>query len=105
MKPQGFFAGLRAPLFITLATFSASLGAQVTNFQRLHSFGNTNLAGIFPGRLIEGSDERLYGVAQVGSVGWDGMIYSINRDGTGYHILHRFQNSDLTGGKPDSIIE
>src|SRR6266850_2674507 len=107
MKPQGFFAGLHAPLLIALATsfLAAPLCAQPTNFQRLHSFGNTNLAGAFPRRVIEGSDGRLYGVAVLDAPTYQGIIYCINRDGTGYRILHRFKKSDPTGDSPDSLLE
>jgi uncharacterized repeat protein (TIGR03803 family) len=107
MKTQGFFTGLHAPFLITLATFflAAPLCAQLTNFQRLHSFGNTNLAGANPRRVIEGADGPLYGVARVAAPAFVGLIYCINRDGTGYRILHRFPKGDPAGESPDSLIE
>src|ERR1041384_1849256 len=106
MRTQGLLAGLHPPFFITLATFLAvPLWAQPTNFQRLHSFGNTNLAGAFPRRMIHGSDGRLYGVAVLDAPVYQGIVYCIDRDGTGYRILHRFRETDPTGDTPKSLLE
>jgi hypothetical protein len=35
--------------------FGGAFVRQPANFQRLHSFGNSNLADAFPGRVLEGS--------------------------------------------------
>jgi uncharacterized repeat protein (TIGR03803 family) len=42
------------------------------------------------GRLIEGRDGRLYGTTISGGTGFVGTVYSLNRDGSGYVVLHHF---------------
>ncbi|HZO84064.1 MAG TPA: choice-of-anchor tandem repeat GloVer-containing protein [Verrucomicrobiae bacterium] len=107
MKTQSFFAGFHVVFLTTLAAsfLAAPSCAQPTNFQRLHSFGNTNLAGAFPRRVIDGSDGRLYGAAVLDAPVFEGIVYGINRDGTGYRILHRFKRGDPPGENLSALIE
>jgi len=42
------------------------------------------------GRPVEGRDGRLYGTTFAGGTGFVGTVYSLNRDGSGYVILHHF---------------
>jgi uncharacterized repeat protein (TIGR03803 family) len=48
------------------------------------------------GGLIEGGDGRLYGIASDGGLGdakdGDGVVFAINKDGSGYIILHNFSS-------------
>ncbi|MAS93561.1 MAG: hypothetical protein CMO55_10250 [Verrucomicrobiales bacterium] len=58
--------------------------------------------------LLHASDGRLYGVAQSGGNGGVitgfGTIFGINTDGTGFQVLHRF--NDINGNDPSgSLIE
>jgi uncharacterized repeat protein (TIGR03803 family) len=70
-----------------------------TGYTVLHPFtggadGNKPIAG-----LIEGSDGRLYGAAeQGGSTDNFGVVYRLERDGSGFLVLHTFAESD--GGLP-----
>jgi uncharacterized repeat protein (TIGR03803 family) len=69
-------------------------------FKVLHTFtpGTTkNYAnGNLPGNLVEGSDGKLYGTTLFGGVGGcngycgSGVLYRVNKDGTGFQIIHRF---------------
>jgi uncharacterized repeat protein (TIGR03803 family) len=42
--------------------------------------------------MIEGSDARLYGVTSEGGAADTGTIFKLNKDGSGYTILHNFPN-------------
>lgn len=80
------------------------------SYQALHSFGNTNQVGMYPGELIEGSDGRLYGTTTQGGyagygVGSTGVVYVINHDGTGYQVLHNFIGGTNDGSWPTTLLE
>ena len=72
------------------------------NFQVLHYFAGqrypTYLDGESPFAPLIEVGGKLYGVAD----GAGGIVYSINKDGTGYIILHKFQfNNPQDGGNPN----
>jgi uncharacterized repeat protein (TIGR03803 family) len=46
------------------------------------------------GGLIKGSDNRLYGVMGAGGNPANGVVFSINPDGSNYMILYNFKNTD-----------
>jgi len=56
----------------------------------------TPASGIYPDRQFSiGSDGRLYGALQYGpGVLANGALFTINRDGSGYTVLHQFSGSD-----------
>jgi uncharacterized repeat protein (TIGR03803 family) len=69
-------------------------------FKLLHTFApganNDYPNGNFAGQLIEGPDGRLYGVTLFGGIngcsgycGY-GVLYRLNRDGSGFKIIHKF---------------
>ena len=68
-----------------------------TRFQKLHDFNYLDLAnGSNPSAgLLEGSDGALYGTTYLGGVHDMGVVFKINKDGTGFQKLHDF------GGIPD----
>jgi len=45
-------------------------------------------------RLVKGLDGWLYGTIMYGGTNDDGLIYKIQRDGTGYQVLHYFNGTD-----------
>ena len=45
------------------------------------------------GKLLEGSDGRLYGTTYSGGL-FIGTVFSLQKDGSGYWILHNFQRGD-----------
>jgi uncharacterized repeat protein (TIGR03803 family) len=44
--------------------------------------------------LIKASNGKLYGTTQIGGIDGDGVIYSMNADGTGYTKLHEFTDAE-----------
>jgi len=66
-----------------------------SGFQRILEFGH-DLIGSFDrgthphGSLIEGSDFKLYGMARGGGSNLGGTIFRVNRDGTGFEVIHNF---------------
>ncbi len=72
-----------------------------SGFTLLHSFevySNSNSLGFAinsdgaspEAELIEGSDGLLYGSTRVGGTNGTGVLFRINRDGTGFTVLHTF---------------
>ena len=116
MKTQGLFGVLSLPsplhtcstalVGVALFCLATSARADLSNFQRLYSFGNAELSGSFPDRVIECSDGRLYGTAAHETSEFEGIIYRINKDGSGYAVLHRFKETAPTGDRPsDGLLE
>ncbi|MBN2506053.1 MAG: DUF11 domain-containing protein [Verrucomicrobia bacterium] len=63
----------------------------------LHSFVADGVDGSEPaGPLVEGSDHMLYGATTYGGTNGTGILFKLNRDGSGYAILHHF----ASGGGP-----
>jgi uncharacterized repeat protein (TIGR03803 family) len=76
-----------------------------SNFAVLHRFGSGEgrqpVAGV-----VEGSDGALYGTTFYGgdTAANGGVVFKLNKDGTGFAILHKF--ADATEGRnPRAIIE
>ncbi|HMC29025.1 MAG TPA: choice-of-anchor tandem repeat GloVer-containing protein, partial [Verrucomicrobiae bacterium] len=92
MRPNSI--RLVAGLF--LIGFLTSSAGQ-TNYQRLRSFGFAEALGASPRTApIEASDGRLYGTTFLGRASVEddgGGIFRVNKDGTGYRLLHQF-NAD-----------
>ncbi len=67
--------------------------APAQNLVTLHLFGygnNSYVDGDAPGELIQGADGRLYGTTGSGGTNGSGIVFGINRDGTGFTNLHAF---------------
>ena len=70
------------------------LNTDGTGYVEIHSFGSGG-TGYYPrAGLIEGSDGALYGTTYLGGTYGDGIVFRLNRDGTGFRVLHDF---DLFG--------
>jgi uncharacterized repeat protein (TIGR03803 family) len=62
-----------------------------TGFVVLHDFVGGSSDGQRPdSRLVEGSDGCLYGITNMGGSAASGTIFRVNRDGSGYILLHHF---------------
>jgi uncharacterized repeat protein (TIGR03803 family) len=69
-------------------------------FTVLHTFlpgpGNDYPNGNLPGLLTEGPDGKLYGDTLYGGIGGcngycgDGLLYRVNKDGSGFEVVHKF---------------
>jgi uncharacterized repeat protein (TIGR03803 family) len=86
------------------AVMNYSLNVVGSGFQRLKVFGRPDAVGgnlIAP--LIEGTDGRLYGTAQYvfssGGLG-GGVVFSLNKGGSDYTLLHRFASTGGDGQFP-----
>jgi uncharacterized repeat protein (TIGR03803 family) len=80
-----------------------------SGFETLYDFGPGEdgfgargpLAGV-----LEASDGRLYGTTFGGGTNNGGTIYGLNRDGSGFQVLHEFDyNADLDDNAPDPLGE
>jgi autotransporter-associated beta strand protein/uncharacterized repeat protein (TIGR03803 family) len=77
-------------------------------YTRLKSFGYPDKLGHQPiAELMEGSDGKLYGTTVLGSVLDhffgpldDGSVFSVNKDGSGYTVLHLFTGNGVDGLRP-----
>ncbi len=65
-----------------------------SGFAVLHSFAGGVSDGQWPsGSLVEAGDE-LIGLTWAGGLGGRGTIFKVNRDGTGFAVLHSFAGAD-----------
>ena len=73
----------------------------------LHTFSMKQKDGSNPqGTLLEGSDGALYGTTTAGGADRYGTIFKLNKDGTGYQLLHSFRATGNDGRGPESgVIE
>jgi len=66
-----------------------------TGFSVLHTFQSVLHGNSSYDILIEGSDDRLYGTNSQGGPAGGGTVFGINKDGTGFAVVHAF-----AGGAP-----
>jgi uncharacterized repeat protein (TIGR03803 family) len=71
--------------------------------QVLHSFPSGDLDGTQPyGRLLEASDGTLYGTTQFGGASNQGVIFAIQKNGSGHTLLHQFASGQANGSQPSA---
>lgn len=76
-----------------------TLNPDGSGYAILHAFGSGE--GLGPSGLVEGSDGVLYGVTDTYSKEpADGTVFALNRDGSGYALLHRFVGAPGDGALP-----
>jgi uncharacterized repeat protein (TIGR03803 family) len=93
-------------LLILWSAFRLPCYSQPTNRTFVHVFGFPELSGFSPiGKLLEGNDGMLYGVTTDGGTDWEGVIYKVNKDGSGYKTLHHFFDSELGRNPMAGLIE
>lgn len=91
-----FFAGVLAVTVVLSPSIQAALV-----YTQIHSFGFTNQMGTqLRGRLIEGSDGKLYGTTTLGGVGGGGTVFAVNKDGSGYAILRALKQFPSEAASP-----
>ncbi|MGO8926165.1 MAG: choice-of-anchor tandem repeat GloVer-containing protein [Limisphaerales bacterium] len=71
-----------------------------SGYATLHTFETNGVDGESPGALIQASDGALYGMTSIGGTNRAGTIYTLNRDGSGYQLLHVFGSVAADGGNP-----
>lgn len=70
------------------------------SFEVIHTFsGSTGGRQPYAG-VTEGSDGALYGATRLGGADGQGTIYKLQRDGTGFQVLHQFKNNGSDGLEP-----
>ncbi len=73
----------------------------------LYHFGANADDGSAPGAaLLEGSDGALYGTTSAGGGGYyySGTVFKLNKDGSGYAVLHRFLGSPSVQWEPAAAL-
>ena len=71
-----------------------------SGFQVLHTFGSGVGDGFdCYGGVIEASDGALYGTTYSGGTNGTGVVFKLNKDGTGYSILYNFTSSYFGSGR------
>ncbi len=88
---------LLAWVFLFVLSLTASLQAQ---FNLLHSFAGGPSEGASPSGSLILSGSTLYGMTDGGGANDDGTIFKINKDGTGYAVLHSFAGGPSDGRYP-----
>jgi uncharacterized repeat protein (TIGR03803 family) len=82
------------------------LGKDGAGFELLHHFGsmaNDATPPLMSG-LIELPDGFLYGTSSVGGEANAGTIFRLEKDGTGYQLLHQFGADDGDGRSPQATL-
>jgi uncharacterized repeat protein (TIGR03803 family) len=78
----------------TTAATVYKLNPDGSGFIELHTFGGVG-DGQFPQfGVVEGSDGALYGTTSHGGLNDLGTVYRLNKDGSGYALLHSFTHPD-----------
>lgn len=71
-----------------------SLNRDGSDYRVLHHFNTSGGDGNYPeGGVIEAGDGRLYGTTSYGGDFDYGILFRINKDGSGYSILHQFNSA------------
>ena len=73
----------------------------------LHSFQDGD--GVLCRRLVDGGNGVLYGITAYSGVFWvlsvgSGTVFSLNKDGTGFTVLHTFSSTAPEGGNGASLL-
>ena len=77
--------------------------AQYTNFTLLVPFTGNDEKGSYPaGGVIEGMDGVLYGAVNSDGLNGAGIVYKVNKNGTGFTVLHAFPDGLNDGAFPMS---
>ncbi len=76
-----------------------------TGFAVLHSFECTMTDGCFTAGVTEGSDGALYGTTSEGGTANAGTVFKVNKDGTGFTVLHSFECTPTNGCGPSGVTE
>jgi len=86
--------------FLAVLVYGSTAG-EVVHYQRLTSFGSVTNDGAQPqSPLIEGKDGALYGTTFVGGSTSNGVVFKLNKDGSGHTLLHHFGSTAGDGRKP-----
>jgi uncharacterized repeat protein (TIGR03803 family) len=74
-----------------------------SDYMQLHMFDQNTEGADGDKGVTEGPDGTLYGLQNIGGTDNGGTIFSIQKDGSGFSVLHHFTNA--TGYNPESKLE
>src|SRR5512138_3572793 len=96
------FLRLLAPALAVLGvTVLSSFAGEVIHYRVLKSFGSVTNDGTQPwAALVQGADGALYGETTQGGTNGAGTLFKLNLDGSGYQILHHFEDGVADGARP-----
>jgi uncharacterized repeat protein (TIGR03803 family) len=83
------------------SVFSVNTGG--TNFSTLHNFIG-GIGGAIPNGAVILSGKTLYGTAYYGGSSGNGLVFSVNIDGTNFTTVHDFNGGDGANPSADLII-
>jgi uncharacterized repeat protein (TIGR03803 family) len=86
----------------SLAGFSSTSIFAAPQITILHSFQSGASDGAGPRSGVAVLGNKIYGTTLLLGAGQDGVLYSVNTDGTGYQVLHSFSGPD--GNQPQSNL-
>ncbi|MGE0587817.1 MAG: choice-of-anchor tandem repeat GloVer-containing protein, partial [Cyclobacteriaceae bacterium] len=72
-----------------------------TDYQVEHNFSDAEVTGWQPNSSFYDNGDKIIGTTQAGGILDFGLIYSINKDGSEFSILHQFDRTD--GAAPTSL--
>ncbi len=105
--PTGLVEGSDGALYGTTVTGGAhdvgtvfKLNKDGSGYLLLRSFTATGSDGGSPNGLVEESDGALYGTTSQGGSKYEGTVFKLNKDGSGYTVLRSFDFSTGDGGFP-----
>jgi uncharacterized repeat protein (TIGR03803 family) len=88
--------------FLFNAVLSTTGLAALPQITILHNFRFGTSDGSSPQSGVAVLGTRIYGTTLLWGSGSDGILYSVNMDGSGYQILHNFSGAD--GNQPNSDV-
>ena len=104
---DGWLYGVTAAGGNTNAGTLFKMTTEGTGYVVLFSFPG-GAAGSSRSTLIKGSDGLFYGAVHYAGGPYDrvyGAIFALNKDGTGYNLLHLFNTANWDGAYPSALIE
>jgi uncharacterized repeat protein (TIGR03803 family) len=84
----------------TLTGTIFSMNTDGTDFSVLHTFAGGSNDGAEPWGSLTLAGSRLYGTTKAGGPDDKGTIFGINTDGSGFSLLHAFENTTDDGASP-----
>ena len=85
-----------------LAAVSRNGWSAAPQYSILHNFRFGTSDGSDPNGGVAILGSKIYGTTLLWGSGQDGVLYSMNLDGTGYQVLHNFSGAD--GNQPESDL-
>ncbi|MCL4180948.1 MAG: hypothetical protein KJ072_24775 [Verrucomicrobia bacterium] len=77
-----------------------------TSYTIIRQFGGTQFDGLYPGGLMVGSDDLIYGTTSRGGTNGAGTLFAVSQDGLQYRALYSFPaQTALEAGTPATLME